>query len=306
MRYGLILPLAAIAAVIVSPADAGRRVADGGFVDFCDFSTMPTDGSLSINIGTYDTNCGSTPTSAFSVNIGGTTYSSLFVNENGIISFGAPITAGTGTPLGSLTTPAFAPFFADGQINQDGSRYGLQYGWTDSSFGFPDSFWVTYSNFTPQGDPSASPNIFQVGLVDIGGGDFDLIFNYEVINWDMSAIGAQAGVVTSLNNAFLLNGAFIPGAYLGSNDSSSGADVCTSATPATALACNKINDGSQVVGGLDFNTNLPANGYYLFKFRSGVLTSPPINEVPIPAAFGLFALGLAAFASKRLMHKQRA
>lgn len=286
------------------PADARRRISDGGNVSACafqtTFGTIPTDGSVSIPIGIYDTGCATTPTQAFSLNIGGTFYNSMFVNENGIVSFGAPITAGPATPLGNLTSPAFAPFFADGML---GDPLSLKYGWTDSSVGFPNSLWLTWDSYLPQGNSTSAPNIFQMGFVDLGAGDFDLIFIYEDINWDMGAIGAQAGVVTSPGNALLLGGAGLSGAYLGIEDISSGAGVCNSATPSTALACNNTNDLSNPVGAIDDNGN-PSNGYFLFKFRNGVLLNTPVSEVPIPAAFGLFAIGIFGFASRNLFRKK--
>jgi hypothetical protein len=287
-----------------SEAMARRVISDGGNVSACGFDgtfgTIPTDGAVSIPIGIYDSSCAASPTQGFSLNIGGTFYDQMFVNENGIVSFGAPIGDSPATPLGSLTSPAFAPFFADGANT---TATSLKYGWTDSSVGFPNSIWLTWDSFTPEGDPNAAPNIFQLGIVDLGAGDFDLIFNYESINWDSPTIGAQAGVVTSLGAAFLLPGAGIPGAYFGTDDISSGSSVCNSATPSTALACNKINDGSQAVGGIDAITGLPSNGYYLFKFRDGVLLDTPVNEIPLPPAAGLFLLGAAALGGRKLFKR---
>ncbi len=198
--------LITIFAVISAPeASARRKISDGGNVSACSFDgtfgAIPTDGAVSIPIGIYDSSCGATPTQGFSINIGGTFYNSMFVNENGVVSFGAPISDGPATPLFNLTTPAFAPFFADGAITDSVS---LKYGWTDASVGFPNSLWFTWDSFTPEGDPNAAPNIFQMGIVDFGAGDFDLIFNYETINWDSSAIGAQAAGHLGSGGYFLL------------------------------------------------------------------------------------------------------
>ncbi len=219
----------------------------------------------------------------------------MFVNENGIVSFGAPITASPATPLSNLTTPAFAPFFADGMI---ADAVSLKYGWTDSSVGFPNSIWLTWDSFLPQGDPTATPNIFQMGIVDLGSGDFDLIFNYESINWDSPTTGAQAGVADGLGAAFLLAGAGVSGAYFGTEDISSGSGVCSAPNPSTALACNNTNDLTQAVGAIDDNGD-PSNGYFLFKFRNGVLTNAPVNEIPLPPAAGLFLLGAAVLGRRK-------
>lgn len=298
-RYLTLVAAAAASFAMVDAAHARMRVIDGGNVSACSvqdvFGAMPTDGAISMSIGTYDSGaCGAATVNGFSVNIGGNFYSTLFVNENGIVSFGSAISDAPSTALSALTAPAFAPFFANGAILDNAS---LLYGYTDASVGFPDSFWLTWDAFIPEGAGAGAPaNIFQLGIVDLGGGDFDLIFNYEAINWDDASIGAQAGLTDGLGNAFLLSGAGVAGAYLGSDDTSSGASVCTSANPATALACNKINDGSQAIGGVDFNTGLPSNGYYLFKFRDGVLQTA---EVPLPGAAGLFLVGAIALGTRR-------
>ncbi len=289
----------------ISQAMARSIIIDGGNVDACsfdasNFGAVPANGSVEVPIGIYDSSCTATPVATFSLNIGGTSYSSMFVHENGIVSFGAPITDGPATPLSSFTVPVFAPFFADGA---PANATSIRYGWTDPSVGFPNSFWVTWDEFVADGSTTGLANIFQLGVVDLGGGDFDLIFNYETIAWDDPVIGAQAGLSLGLAGAFTLAGAGVPGAYLGSDDTSSGVSVCTSPSPATALACNNYNDGSQAVGGIDANTGQPSNGYYLFKFRNGILTNPP-NEVPLPAAAWLFVLGAGALGGRRLLRRR--
>lgn len=268
------------------------RIIDGGSVATCsvqfEYGNLPTDGAVTVPIGVFDPlvfdptrngNCDPTTFSGFSINVGGTNYNSVFLNENGVVSLGAPVAVAPSTPLANLTVTAFAPFFADGfapdpSIDPD----SIQYGYTHPSIGFSNSFWLTWNNFLPQGNSSALPNIFQLGIVPIGSnGDFDLILNYENIIWDSSTIGAQAGVTDGKSAAVILPGAGITGAYLGFDDTSSGSSVCNSGTPATALACNKINDGSQVIGNPDPDTGLPANGYYLFKFRGGVLVGTVVD-----------------------------
>lgn len=309
---------AAIAAVLgfgiaQTDAVAKQKIADGGNVATCSvqgvFGAIPTNGAVSVPIGVYDPsvfdavrggNCDPTTFSGFSINIEGTSYSSVFVNENGIVSFGASIGASPATALFELATPAFAPFFADGFLPNDAA---LEFGYTDASVGLPNSFWLTWNALLPEGNPGATPNIFQLGIVDLGGGDFDLILNYEQIAWDSATIGAQAGITNGLGAYFLLAGAGVPGAYLGFDDTSSGSSVCNSATPATALACNAINDGSQVVGGQDANTGLPSNGYYLFKFRNGVLVDPVPSQVPLPAAFWLFVAGAGVLFGRRALKR---
>jgi hypothetical protein len=298
-------------AIAGGPAHARNKISDGGAVATCSvetaFGAIPTDGAVAVDIGSYDSsvfdpvragNCDPTTFQAFSINIDGTTYNQLFVNENGIVSFGAPVGDAPSTPLANITIPVFAPFFADGFL-PDASA--LTFGYTSTNDGFANnSFWLTWNEFLPQGDPNSEPNIFQLGLVDLGGGDFDLILNYVVINWDPAG-GAQAGINDGAGAVTVLNGGLIAGAYLGFDDTSGGSSSCQSATPATALACNAINDGSSI-GGQDFTTGTTSNGYYLFKFRNGQLVSPT-SEIPLPAAMWLFLAGAAGLAGRRALQK---
>lgn len=283
----------------VSPALSKRAVVDGGQVSACQAvqptSTTPTTIALGVS-----TNFDCTLNQTFSINLGGTTYSSVVVNQNGIVSFGGAVAGNPETTaLSSLGIPAFAPFFADGAFVASDPD-ALKYGYTTPQVGFPNSFWLTWNNWVPEANPTAEPNIFQLGIVDVGAGDFDLIFNYERINWDSATTGAQAGLTlgTGVAGTLLLAGSGIPSAYLGFDDTSSGSSSCQSAAPATALACNKINDGSQPVGRTDGATGQLSNGYYLFKFRNGQLVSS-VNQVPLPAAAWLFVVGAALLGARR-------
>lgn len=311
-RAALFAAAFALAAVFAVTAHARLKIADGGAVATCSvetaFGAIATDGSVAVDIGSYDPtvfdpvrggNCDPATFQPFSINIGGTTYSQMFVNENGIVSFGAPITDDPSTPLANITVPVFAPFFADGFLPNAGA---LTFGYTSTTSGFANnSFWLTWNAFLPAGNAGADPNVFQLGIVDLGGGDFNLILNYERINWDPAG-GAQAGINAGPGALFLLNGAFAAGAYLGFDDTSGGSSNCQSASPATALACNAINDGSSI-GGNDFNTGTTSNGYYLFKFRNGALVSPAA-EIPLPAAMWLFLAGLAGLAGRSAAGRQ--
>ena len=295
MNRAIVLHLTAAAMAIfaaTSAADARGKIFDGGSVDTCsvqfEYGNLPTDGAVEVPIGVFDPlvfdptrsgNCDPTTFSGFSINVGGTSYDKVFVNENGIVSLGAAVTDTPSTPLANLTVPAFAPFFADGfapdpSIDPD----SLKYGYTHPSTGSPNSFWLTWNNFLPQGNSAATPNLMQLGIAPIGtSGDFDLIFSYESISWDSATIGAQAGLTDGGATDVALPGAGVPSAYLGFDDVFGGTG-CNSATPLTALACNKINDGTQPIGSTDPDTGQLSNGFYVFKFRGGVLVGTVVDS----------------------------
>jgi hypothetical protein len=286
------------AALILAPddANAGRRVFDNG-LDACsvDFvaGPVPSDGGVEVAIGTHDPNvfdsefrqCDPSTFDGFSIKIGDDLFDTLYVNENGIVSFGGLVTSPAGTALADIGLPVFAPFFADGQIvDQDSLVYG--YTREQDAFGV-NSFWLTWASFFPEGDPTADPNIFQMVIVDQGNGDFDLIFNYDTIAWDGD--DAQAGFYTDVGSQILLAGAGIAGAYQGEADEFT--QACFPGFAATALACNSRNDGTGLASRDLFDPNIVLNGYYLFQFRDGVFVDG-VQEVPLPPAVFLAAIGL--------------
>jgi hypothetical protein len=122
----------------------------------------------------------------FPINFFGVTYTELFVNNNGNVSFGAPLSAFT--PLGLVGTQQaiIAPFFADVDTRAPGSgvvRFG-------TPVGRPDLFvvnWVQVGYFMEHDDKL---NSFQLILQDLSAvpdfvpGDFRIIFNYDQIQWE--------------------------------------------------------------------------------------------------------------------------
>ena len=283
-------------------ANARNKIIDGGNTSGCAMpGGLPTETTASsVSIG-VSTNFDCTLNQAFSVKIGNTTYTSLFVNENGTISFGAPVSAAPGTALSSLSVPTFAPFFANGAFVTTDPE-ALTYGYTTIN---GNAFFLNWGNWIAADEPSRGPNIFQLAIVQIAGapGDFDLIYNYDSLRWDSPINGAQAGLTLGDGVALLLPGFGTPGAYLGRElVDSLGNASCESSVPATALACNNTNDGSQPVGRRDDATGQLSNGYYLFKFRNGQLVNG-VSEVPLPAAAWLFLGGFALLARRRIFRR---
>lgn len=120
----------------------------------------------------------------FTVNFFGTQYAEAYVNNNGNITFEAPL--GTYTPfyITSITPPIIAPFFADVDTRPVGSR-GVTYGVT--SYGGRPAFCVNWVDVGYFGDHIDKTNSFQLLLVDrsnVGSGDFDVIMNYDRVLWE--------------------------------------------------------------------------------------------------------------------------
>ncbi|GGD41129.1 Hint domain-containing protein [Sinisalibacter lacisalsi] len=104
----------------------------------------------------------------------GNSYTSLYVNSNGNITFGSANTAYQTANLSSVNTPTIAPFFSDVNINSGGEIY-----WDlDPVAGTVTVTWDSVRPYFGSGE-----NSFQVVITSTGSGDFELEFIYEQIEW---------------------------------------------------------------------------------------------------------------------------
>jgi hypothetical protein len=168
----------------------------------------------------------------FGVNFRGTTYQALYVNNNGNVTFNGPLGAYTPTGITASTTPIIAPFWGDVDTRGYGSAL-LKYG--DTTFEGHRAFCASWDG-VGVGYYSAQTNKlnkFQLLLVeraDVGPGDFDIIFNYDQIQWETgSASGgsnglggnsARAGYSNGNLLSYELPGSGINGAFLDGNPNS--------------------------------------------------------------------------------------
>jgi hypothetical protein len=207
----------------------------------------------------------------FPVNFFGQTYDSLFVNNNGNVTFDQPLS--TYTPFSLLTTqhPMIAPFFGDVDTRHglsDITRYGTGF------FNGHQAFGVTWAGVgVGYYFANASKlNKFQMLIVernDTGFGNFDIIFNYDQIQWEtgdasggrdgLGGSSARIGYSNGIDASFELPGSAINGAFLDTNTAS----------------------------GLIHNTNSSVNGRYIFQVRNSspmvyVRNSTLVNGIPLP------------------------
>ena len=211
----------------------------------------------------------------FSVNIAGTAYTRLFVNNNGNVTFLGSL--GTFTPSGitSSREPIIAPFWADVDTRGAGSaltKYGSLAASGSSSAMFGVN-WIDVGYFPSQTDKL---NSFQLILTDQGSGDFQIEFNYDKIQWEtggasggtngLGGTPARVGYTIGANSAVELAGSGISGAFLDGGPSD------------TQLISN--SRGSNVAG------------RYIFNGRGGVIVDAPSTSVPLPGTFALLGLGL--------------
>jgi hypothetical protein len=216
----------------------------------------------------------------FTLDFFGVTYSSLYVNTNGNVTFEPPSywVFLPGTPLTSPSAPPIiAPFFADVDTRAAGSsvvRYGS--GVVDGHPAFGAS-WIDVGYFFKHDDKL---NRFQLVLIDRSdrhAGDADIELNYDRILWETGdwsegthGLGGQSA------RAGYANGTGAPGTYY---------ELPGSGVPGSFL-------DSSPTGLIHHSLGSTEPGRYVFAIVHG---SGPHEEpvVPAPAALVLGGIGIA-------------
>jgi Nidogen-like len=122
---------------------------------------------------------------AAGVDFFGHNYTSLFINNNGNITFGSASSTYTPATInGGVGNPIIAPFWADVEtlIAPGGSAAGA-----DKVFYNLDSvngvLTVTWDDVGYYNEHTDKLDAFQVQLISLGSGNFDIVFRYQSINW---------------------------------------------------------------------------------------------------------------------------
>lgn len=195
---------------------AGRNAMRAGF----DANTLP---------GNDDGSTGLVPV-GFPANFFGTTFDSLFVNNNGNVTFDQSL--GTFTPFDLTSTgrKIIAPFFGD--VDTRTGTGLVTYG--GGSVNGHRAFGVTWPGVGCFALNTRVLNFFQVILVersDTGTADFDIEFNYDSIQWETGQasggnIDCQGGTAARVGfsngsgqpgTSFEFAGSGVPGSFLDSN-----------------------------------------------------------------------------------------
>ncbi len=163
----------------------------------------------------------------FTINFFGKYRSSTYVNNNGNLTFDSSLATYTPFGLDSTQREIIAPFFADVDTRNPGSKL-VTYG-SDTVNGHR-AFGANYIDVGYYGSHADKLNSFQVVLVDrsdVGNGDFDIEFNYAKIQWETGdasgGVGGLGGVpaVVGWSNgtgnpgtSYQLTGSMVSGAFL--------------------------------------------------------------------------------------------
>ncbi len=121
----------------------------------------------------------------------GQTYTEIYINTNGLITFGAPVTSYTPTGIDSITVPAIAPFWSDVDIR--GATDGDIYWDVDATTGKVTITWLDVASY---GNNGTDRNSFQVILTDSGSGELSVEFIYGDIEWTNGGFGSASVGIT--------------------------------------------------------------------------------------------------------------
>ncbi len=191
-------------------------------------------------------------TSAFGaggINFFGTSYTSIYLNSNGTITFGSPDTSYETSDFTAETSPMIAAYFADVNIGAGGEIYYD----VDPVAGTITLTWDGVAPYSGSGT-----NSFQVVLTSTGGGDFTVDFIYEDINWtDGGGQPAAVGITDGGANDIVFEGSADPAvlATYDSNDFDAGdplGSYSVDFSGGVPLALNGIvegTDGADVIDG---------------------------------------------------------
>ncbi len=166
-------------------------------------------------IGGYQSDDGSslafdiTAVFAGGLNFFGTIYNSIYINNNGNITFAGPSSTYTPPILsGGLNNPIIAPFWAD--VDTRGGAAAPTSG--GNSTGTNMVYYsadpvnhvitITWDDVGYYYQHTDHLNAYQLQLVDLGNGDFDIVFRYEAIGWTTGdASGGTNGLGGSVAHA---------------------------------------------------------------------------------------------------------
>jgi len=214
----------------------------------------------------------------FTIDFYGTSRDQLYVNNNGNVTFDTALDAYTPFGITNDTTPMLAPFFADVD-----TRAGNLVSYGTGTIGGRNVFgvnWIEVGYYSYNTDKLNSFQLIITDRSDLGAGNFDFEFNYDMISWETGdASQGVDGFGGSSAHAGWTNGNGTFYEFPGSGVTMSFLDN----------GPNALTSGSRL-------SNTP--GQYIFEVRNGQV-QPPTSNVPEPTTLAILGLGLGCIGFMR-------
>jgi len=226
----------------------------------------------------------------FTANFFGVNSSQVYVNNNGNVTFDSALSTYTPFNLTSTGRQIIAPFFADVDTSNAGNP--VTYG--QGAFGGHNAFGVNWLDvdYYNSSTSHTNRNFFQLLLVDrsdVGAGDFDIIFNYDQIQWEagMASSGDANGLGGDSARAGFSNGTGNPGTFF--------------ELPGSAVNGAFLDGGPNALVSNSLNSNVL--GRYIFTARNGNVNTTT-NNVPEPSVIALLGVVVASLGFGRIRRKK--
>ncbi|HAS12149.1 MAG TPA: hypothetical protein DCS55_16780 [Acidimicrobiaceae bacterium] len=133
----------------------------------------------------------------FTVEFGTRQYTSLYINNNGNVTFGDDLFQYTPDPLSETGAAIIAPFWGDVDTRAVDSQR-LKYGWGDTVYNGRPALcvnWIDVGYYSHGADKLNSFQLLIVDRSDRAAGAFDAVFNYDKVQWESgSASGGSGGL----------------------------------------------------------------------------------------------------------------
>jgi hypothetical protein len=193
----------------------------------------------------------------FTLDFYGRTYSSLYVNNNGNVTFDSSLSTYTPFGLSGTSRAIVAPFFADVDT-RNASSDTVKYGYGETLYDGRPAFcanWVDVGYYNARYDKSNSFQLLLVDRSDIAAGAFDIVFNYDRIQWETGdASGGSGGLGGSSARAGFSNG--------------SGTTATSYELPGSAVN-GAFLDTNSSTGLANNRQSHPQTGRYVYAVRNG-------------------------------------
>ncbi len=204
----------------------------------------------------------------FTMNWNGTSYSQIYINMNGNCTFGQTYTGyNPSTTLAGTNRNILAPFFADVDTRNTATGQVTYSSTTAGSIPQVDgrnAFFVNWINVASYNNQASPLNSFQLVIVDrsdTGAGNFDFMFNYDKVTWDLAT--ASSGAKARAGWGRTSTSFELPGSGVATSATST---LLDSSSSATSLIQNSRNSDQL--------------GRYVWQVRNGAAPNmPPVISV---------------------------